>query len=171
MRSGQNVQGLKNLRLILKRYGLPLVITLVVYTLLYLFSGKGAAYFNVGFFTAIAYALLMRFTDDILDYEKDVVADKAPIKRHILIFGVVVSVVLVVLLTVFSAFWWLLLPLVLVSLLFIVKGVAADLLKMLFTPTVIVALTISVFNFNVWVWILAAVVFILDGILIYKRRK
>ena len=159
------------MRLIIKRYGLPLVITLGVYTLLYLFCGKGTAYFNTAFFVALLYAILMRFADDIIDYEKDVAANKAPIKRHFLMIGGGLVAAIIMLLSALSAFWWLIMPLVLIGLLFVCKGVAADFLKPLFTPAVVIAVTISVFKWNIYTWILIAILIILDGILVYKRRK
>ena len=164
------------MRLIFRRYGLPIAFTLGVYTLLYLFCGKDvdgqrAPYMNAGLWIAIFYALLMRFSDDILDYEKDKAADKAPIKKNILCISACVAFVTILLLVALCSLWWLLLPLVWIGLLFVVKGVGRELIKPFFTPTVVVTLTATVFFVNVFTWIFAAVLIVADGALIYKRRK
>ena len=157
--------------LILKRYGVPILITFGVYTAFYFLCGKDTKYINVGLWIALLYACLMRFCDDITDYEKDVKADKAPIKRSVLIIGVCLATIAIFLLTAFGGVWWMLLPLVLISLLFILKGLPADIIKPFFTPTVVLVLTISVFEINLFTWILSALLVIIDGLFVYKGRK
>jgi hypothetical protein len=167
------------MRLILRRYGLPIAFTLGVYTLLYFFCGAGVKntdgtdipYCNAGFWIAVLYAVLMRFTDDILDYEKDKAANKAPIKKNILyVGGGVATAAIVTLVAVFSLLW-LLLPIVWIGLLFVVKGGDREIIKPFFTPAVVLTLAASVFCLNAFAWILAAVLILADSVLILQRRK
>ena len=158
-------------KLIIKRYGLPILITLVIYTALYFLCGKGVPYVNKGLWIALLYACLMRFCDDVNDYEEDVKLGKAPIEKDILTWGVMVAVFVIVLLSMIGAFWWLILPLVLIELLLILKGLAADIIKPFFTPAVIITLTICVFEINIFTWILSVVLMIADGVLVFRRRK
>ena len=158
-------------RIIIKRYAPLLPAAIGIYTLLYFLCGKGAVYVGVGFFAASLYALMMRFCDDIADYQKDLEKGKAPIKLLWLSCGATFALISVVLFSVFFKMWWLLLPCVLIIVPIAVGKKKIDWIKPFFTPSIIIAITLSVFTMNIWVWILALIIGVLDGLLIFIKSK
>lgn len=155
----------------LKRYGLPIVITVCVYTLLYFLFKSEVGYFNAGFAIALLYAFLIRFADDIVDYEKDLKNDKILLKRKpLIILGCVTAASILVLAIVFKLYL-MLLPLINIALIFLVKNPIGDFLKPLFTPAVVVTLSLSIFKVNGLLWPVVAMLILVDAILVFGRRK
>lgn len=159
------------LRIIIKRYAPLLPIAIGLYTLLYFLCGKGTAYMGAGLWTACLYAFMMRFCDDIADYQKDLQNDKAPIKLLWLSCGATVALIGVVLFSVLLKMYWLLLPCVLIILPLAVGKKKIDWIKLFFAPSIMIAITLSVFAMNIWVWILSLIVGVLDGVLIFIKSK
>ena len=155
----------------LKRYGLPIVITVCIYTLLYFLFQSEAGYFNAGLAIALLYAFLIRFADDIVDYEKDLKNDKILLKRKpLIILGCVTAAAILVLAIVFKLYL-MLLPLINIALIFLVKNPIGEFLKPLFTPAVVVTLSLSIFKVNYLLWPVVAMLILVDAILVFGRRK
>lgn len=158
-------------RIIIKRYTPLLPIAVSLYTLMYFLCGKGTAYIGAGFWTACLYAFMMRFCDDVADYQKDLQNGKAPIKLFWLACGATVSLIGIVLFSVLLKMWWLLLPCALIILPLAVGAKRMDWIKPFFTPSIIIAITLSVFTINIWMWILSLILGVLDGVLIFIKNK
>lgn len=161
----------KKRQILLKRYAPLLPIAVLIYTLLYVVCGIDGTYIGVGFWAACLYAFMMRFCDDIADYEKDVANGKAPIKLLWLSCGATAMLLGVVAISVILKLWWLLMPCAIIVLPLAVGKNKIDWIKPLFTPAIMLAIALSVFEINIYVWILAVLIGVADGILILVKRK
>lgn len=154
-----------------KRYGLPLFITVCIYTLVYFVCKSETEYFNAGLVISLLYAFLMRFTDDIVDYDKDLKEGKTLLKRNVLIVSEAVTALAVVVLAAVFEVYLMLIPLIDIGLILLFKKRIGEFFKPLFTPTVIITLALSLFKVNYLLFIIVAVLTVFDGILVLKGRK
>ena len=158
-------------KIIVRRYAPLLPIAIGVYTLLYFLCGGGGLYIGVGFWMSCFYAFMMRFCDDIADYQKDLENNKAPLNLIWLSCGATAMLTGTILLSVIFKLWWLLLPCGLIITPLALGKKKSDWIKPLFAPTIVLAIAVSVFKINLFRWIFAIIVGVADGLLIFVKRK
>ncbi len=157
--------------LALKRYALPLVLSACLYTLTYIVCGAQTEFWNVGIVVAVLHAYSLRFVDDIVDYQHDVEKRKALVPKPLLwALLAVASFVSVVLAVAFQLFW-MLLPTLLVATILFAQNILQKCLKMLFIPSVVLALAQSLFAINWWLCAVVVVAIVVDGILVFKGEN
>ena len=150
---------------LLKRYGLPPVIAVALYTVTYALFGRGEAFLNPGALLAVLLALQIRVCDDLADYEADRQRGKAPLSRSTLIVLLIIMALAIAATAIASRGYGMLIPLGLILMQFALPGKYRDWLKPLFMPAIVVTLVWSFFEGNPWLWVvlpvLVAAVFIL----------
>lgn len=158
--------------ILIKRYGVPFAVTVVLYSIIYLIFGAGCRYLGMGLVLSVLSAYLIRICDDIGDYKKDRTCGKAPIRKGILIAMCAFDVSVWLFLSLISKEYLMLIPPTLILSQFFIKDKYRDVIKPLFMPTVIVTLVLSFFTFNPWLYVIVPILIISDVILIvYKRRR
>ena len=161
----------QKISIVCRRYCLPILFTLALYSLLYYFCGKGGGYVNAGLWIVLFYAENIRFGDDIADFDKDIKDGKAVINLPFLYVFWGVTLGAIITLTVIFSMWWLLLPLPFIVTPPLLKNKKTDWIKPFFTPLIALTVTVSLWELNLIVWLLSAVLFFADVLLLYKRRK
>ena len=157
--------------LFLKRYLLPLIFALFLYSIVYLIANTNALFLNFGTGICLLYGLLLRVIDDFKDYEKDLNKGKKLFNLHTLKVLLVVILLLIILLCVFSRLYLMLIPLALHFALFVKNEKIGDFLKPFLVPSIIITLSISLFSFKLEILILSLICVVLDFILVIYRRK
>ncbi len=157
--------------LLIKRYGTPVVLTAVLYSIVYLLFGRSAPYFGAGLAVVLSEAYLIRTCDDLCDYQRDKQAQKAPIGRGVLIllccfFGICALTV-----SLLSAQPLMLLPLGLILAQLLLPEKWCDFIKPLFLPCIVIALVYEAFTPSVWVFAFAGILLALDTLIILIKRK
>lgn len=158
------------MKLIIKRYFFPPIITVLIYTLLYLFSSEKTHYLNAGFFVSLLFAYFIRLADDFCDYNEDLKSGKNILNlKTLLIIGVFCITVIVCLCVIFK-YWLFFIPLIIVLSTAIFKKYLTF-LKPIFLPSIILPLSYYLFNIDLFVYILCLVLFVIDVFLVVKGRK
>lgn len=157
--------------LLIKRYGTPVLLTAVLYTIVYLLFGRSAPYFGAGLVTVLLQAYLIRTCDDLCDYQKDKQNQKAPISRTVLIllcccFGIGALAVSLI-----FAQYLMLLPLVLILMQLPMPEKWRDFIKPLFLPGIVIALVYEAFTVSVGVFAVAGILLAADALIILGKRK
>ena len=155
---------------LLKRYGLPPVIAVALYTVTYALFGRGEAFLNPGALLAVLLALQIRVCDDLADYEADRQRGKAPLSRRILMGMLITTALEVVATAIASRGYGMLIPLGLILLQFALPGKYRDWLKPLFMPAIVGTLVWSFFEWNPWIWVVLPVLVAADLILIMVKK-
>ena len=157
---------------LLKRYGMPLVLSVVLYSATYFIFGEGSRYSGVGLALAVLLAYLIRICDDIGDYEKDRRRGKAPIRRELLIILCALAAVGVCALALLRGVYLMIIPVAVIAAQLLIKEKYRDIIKPLFLPVTVTALVLSFFTPNLWLSAVLPALIIIDVILIvYKRKK
>ena len=158
--------------ILVKRYGTPLILSVALYSAIYLIFGCGLPYFGMGLVLSVLLGYLMRICDDIGDYEKDKSQGRAPICKEILM-GIGASMICVfVILTLISQAYTMVVALWVILLQFFINDKFRDVIKPIFMPAIVVTLVISFFTPNHWLFVIVPILIILDIILIvFKRRR
>lgn len=155
---------------LLKRYGLPPVIAVALYTVTYALFGRGEAFLNPGALLAVLLALQIRVCDDLADYEADRQRGKAPLSPRILMGMLITTALEVVAIAIASRGYGMLIPLGLILLQFVLPGKYRDWLKPLFMPAIVGTLVWSFFEGNPWLWVVLPVLVAADLILIMVKK-
>ncbi len=158
--------------LLIKRYGMPPVLTAVLYSIIYALFGSSAPYFGAGLGVVLALAYLMRVCDDICDYDKDKELGKAPLSRGILIVLCCLLAATALVLSLMAALYGMLLPLSLILLQLALPARWHKLIKPLFLPATVIALVYGSFAPNAWVLVPAVVLAAMDvALILIKERR
>lgn len=155
---------------LLKRYGLPPVIAVALYTVTYALFGRGEAFLNPGALLAVLLALQIRVCDDLADYEADRQRGKAPLSRSTLIVLLIFMALAIAATAIASRGYGMLIPLGLILLQFALPGKYRDWLKPLFMPAIVGTLVWSFFEWNPWIWVLLPVLVAADVVLIVVNK-
>ena len=155
---------------LLKRYGLPPVIAVALYTVTYALFGRGEAFLNPGALLAVLLALQIRVCDDLADYEADRQRGKAPLSRSTLIVLLIIMALAIAATAIASRGCGMLIPLCLILLQFVLPGKYRDWLKPLFMPAIVGTLVWSFFEWNPWIWVVLPVLVAADLILIMVKK-
>ena len=155
---------------LLKRYGLPPVIAVALYTVTYALFGRGEAFLNPGALLAVLLALQIRVCDDLADYEADRQRGKAPLSRSTLIVLLIFMALAIAATAIASRGCGMLIPLGLILLQFALPGKYRDWLKPLFMPAIVGTLVWSFFEWNPWIWVLLPVLVAADVVLIVVNK-
>ena len=158
------------MKLAIKRYALPPLLAICLYTLLYFIFGINTEYFNPGVVICILYSFSMRLTDDISDYKKDKENNKALLSKKTLYVLLIISSVGIILLALFFSLHLTLIPLTILSILFISPKIG-EYFKPLFVPSIMIVICFSLFSVNYVLWILVGLLTIADAFLIFRRRR
>lgn len=155
---------------LLKRYGLPPVIAVALYTVTYALFGRGEAFLNPGALLAVLLALQIRVCDDLADYEADRQRGKAPLSRSTLIVLLIIMALAIAATAIASRGCGMLIPLGLILMQFALPGKYRDWLKPLFMPAIVGTLVWSFFEWNPWIWVLLPVLVAADVVLIVVNK-
>lgn len=155
---------------LLKRYGLPPVIAVALYTVTYALFGRGEAFLNPGALLAVLLALQIRVCDDLADYEADRQRGKAPLSRSTLIVLLIIMALAIAATAIASRGCGMLIPLGLILMQFALPGKYRDWLKPLFMPAIVGTLVWSFFEWNPWIWVVLPVLVAADLILIMVKK-
>lgn len=155
---------------LLKRYGLPPVIAVALYTVTYALFGRGEAFLNPGALLAVLLALQIRVCDDLADYEADRQRGKAPLSRSTLIVLLIIMALAIAATAIASRGCGMLIPLGLILMQFALPGKYRDWLKPLFMPAIVGTLAWSFFEWNPWIWVVLPVLVAADLILIMVKK-
>jgi len=158
--------------MLIKRYVIPLVTAVGLYSVVYFLFGAGSRYIGMGFWLSVLLSYLIRICDDIVDYEIDKDNGKAPIHKGILMAlgALCVSASFVLILT--SRAFLMIGSLLVILLQFLINDKYRDVIKPFFIPTIVVDVVISFFVPNPWLYVLVPIFIVSDVILIiYKRRR
>lgn len=155
---------------LLKRYGLPPVIAVALYTVTYALFGRGEAFLNPGALLAVLLALQIRVCDDLADYEADRQRGKAPLSRSTLIVLLIFMALAIAATAIASRGYGMLIPLGLILMQFALPGKYRDWLKPLFMPAIVGTLVWSFFEWNLWIWVLLPVLVAADVVLIVVNK-
>lgn len=157
--------------MLIKRYGMPLVLTGVLYTTVYLLFGRSAPYFGAELAVVLLQAYLIRTCDDLCDYQSDKQAHKAPISRPVLILLCCFLGMGALAVSLAFARYLLLLPPCLILVQLILPKGCRELIKPLFLPCMVITLVYEAFTPSAWVYAVAGVLLVADAmIILYKRR-
>lgn len=157
--------------MLIKRYGVPLAVSLALYSLLYVLAGDGVPYWNPALLWAVLLSYLIRLCDDLADYEADAAAGKAPVGKKMLFVLTGLTFLILILTSLLARGWWVLLPAALIPGTLAVSGKSQLFLKPLFVPTILLSLAATSFRLNIWVYILSAVMLAGDVLLICIKEK
>lgn len=155
---------------LLKRYGLPPVTAVALYTVTYALFGRGEAFLNPGALLAVLLALQIRVCDDLADYEADRQRGKAPLSRSTLIVLLIIMALAIAATAIASRGCGMLIPLGLILMQFALPGKYRDWLKPLFMPAIVGTLVWSFFEWNPWIWVLLPVLVAADVVLIVVNK-
>ena len=155
---------------LLKRYGLPPVIAVALYTVTYALFGRGEAFLNPGALLAVLLALQIRVCDDLADYEADRQRGKAPLSRSTLIVLLIIMALAIAATAIASRGCGMLIPLGLILMQFALPSKYRDWLKPLFMPAIVGTLVWSFFEWNPWIWVVLPVLVAADLILIMVKK-
>lgn len=156
----------------IKRYGMPLVLTAALYSIIYALFGGSAPYFGAGLGVVLMLAYLMRVCDDISDYDKDKAQGRAPLSRGILILLCCLLAASALVLSLIAALYGMLVPLALILLQLALPGRWHVLIKPLFLPATVVALVYGSFVPHAGVLLAAVVLAVMDvALILIKERR
>ncbi len=158
--------------ILIKRYGMPLVVAVVLYSIIYLIFGEGFQYIGMGLWLSVLLSYLIRICDDIGDYESDRAKGKAPIHKGILMAMGASCVLAFLSLTLIAKAYPMMISLLVILLQFLINDQYRDVIKPLFMPTVVITVVLSFFAPNPWLYVIVPILIISDVILIvYKRHR
>ena len=156
------------MKLFLRKYVLVLLISISIYTILFLLKKNEISYFNFDFYNILIISLLIRLFDDYVDYEKDVINKKMVFKKPVIITLICLlftgSIVFIILSK--NYLFLSILGLLLLNLFKEIKFIKY--LKILYIPLLIMGLT-NIFGFNIIYIIIAVILGIGDLVLIYRK--
>ena len=158
--------------ILIKRYGFPLLLSLALYTAVYFLFGNGSPYLGIALALSVILSYVIRICDDIGDYEKDRAQGQAPIRKSILVVMMVAALSVFGILTLVAKAYIMLISPTVILLQFLIKDKYRDIIKPLFLPAIVVALVLSFFTPNFWLFVTVPILIISDVILIvFKRRR
>lgn len=132
--------------LFVRRYVFPGIFALTAYLILSALFTLVQGYFLYGALFTLFLSYLIRIFDDICDYEKDLKKGKTLLNKKVLIIlGSAVSAVILCVCVLLHLYFFLL-PLFTISAQFLAKGKLRTILKVLFIPSILIALFHSVFE-------------------------
>ena len=158
------------MKLVIKRYFFPPIITVLIYTLLYLLSSEKTHYLNAGFFVSLLFAYFIRLADDFCDYDEDLKSGKNIFNLKTLVIIGVFCIITLVCLCIILKFWLFFIPLIIILLTAIFKNYLT-LLKPIFLPSIILPLSYYLFKIDLFVCMLCLALFIVDVFLLVKGKK
>ena len=156
--------------LAIKRYLLPGVLAACSYLIMGVVFSSVDGLYVAGLVVTVLMAYLIRLCDDVLDFEGDQRVGKALIGRKTLVFLVLGVFFALLCLALFFALYWMMLPLITLSVQFLIKEKYRDFIKPLFLPAILIALFNTVFFYSRWIPLLIAVVIVFDIIIILRKR-
>lgn len=156
------------MKLFLRKYVLVLLISISIYTILFLLKKNEISYFNFDFYNILIISLLIRLFDDYVDYEKDVINKKMVFKKPVIITLICLLFTVSIAFVILSENYLFLsiLGLLLLNLFKEIKFIKY--LKILYIPLLIMGLT-NIFGFNIIYIIIAVILGIGDLVLIYRK--
>ncbi len=156
------------MKLFLRKYVLVLLISISIYTILFLLKKNEISYFNFDFYNILIISLLIRLFDDYVDYEKDVINKKMVFKKPVIITLICLLFTVSIAFVILSENYLFLsiLGLLLLDLFKEIKFIKY--LKILYIPLLIMGLT-NIFGFNIIYIIIAVILGIGDLVLIYRK--
>jgi hypothetical protein len=156
------------MKLFLRKYVLVLLISISIYTILFLLKKNEISYFNFDFYNILIISLLIRLFDDYVDYEKDVINKKMVFKKPVIITLICLLFTVSIAFVILSKNYLFLsiLGLLLLDLFKEIKFIKY--LKILYIPLLIMGLT-NIFGFNIIYIIIAVILGIGDLVLIYRK--
>ncbi len=158
--------------ILIKRYAMPLVAAVGLYSVIYFIFGLGFRYIGMGFWLSVLLSYLIRICDDIGDYESDRAEGKAPIHKGILMAMGALCVSSFLALVLIAKAYPMIISLLIVLFQFFINDKYRDVIKPLFMPTIVITVVLSFFAPNPWLYVIVPVLIISDVILIlYKRRR
>ncbi len=157
--------------ILIKRYGMPLVVAVVLYSVIYFIFGEGSRYIGTGLVLSVLSSYLIRICDDIGDYERDRAKGKAPIRKgRLTAMGALAVSAFFALTLIAKAYPMIVSPLV-ISMQFLINDKYRDVIKPLFMPTIVITVVLSFFTPNFWLYVIVPILITSDVILIvYKRH-
>lgn len=154
----------------LKRYGIPPIIAVCLYSFMYFLFGRDTHFFNIGIVFCLLFSYLIRVSDDICDHKKDVEARKAPLNIKALVTLECIVLIAVILLSVIFRFWMMLVPTAVIMAQFAIKERHRNCIKPFFLPSIVITLVYSMFEGNCWLYVVVVVLTAVDVILIIRKR-
>lgn len=152
--------------LLIKKYLLPIVLSVFLYTILYIFDFT-KSYFSIYLIKLILFIILIRVIDDIKDFEKDTLRNRCVFNKKTLI-GLLISLIVIL----FTITFYYQSYLLLVSIIFIIIGNLKfkyfKYFKSLFLPSVIIFISYYYFGINYYCVVFSLLIFIGDLYLIKK---
>ena len=158
--------------ILIKRYGMPLVVAVCLYSATYFIFGEGFRYIGTGFWLSVLLSYLIRICDDIGDYESDRAKGKAPIHKGILMAVGALCLSVFFALTLIAKAYPMMISLLVILLQFLINDKYRDVIKPLFMPCIVITVVLSFFTPNPWLYVIVPILIISDVILIvYKRHR
>lgn len=152
----------------LRKYVLILLISIFIYTTLYLLKINNISYFNFDFYNILIITLLIRLFDDYNDYEKDVINKKTVFKKEVLRLLICLCFISSIFFIILTKNYLLICVLGLLIISLLKKPIILKYLKALYIPVLIIGL-MGVFGFNIIYLIIAVILGIGDLLLIYIK--
>lgn len=152
-----------NVKLLLKRYFLPLILVVIIYSLVFFIFGKDQ-YFNIGLIMSILFFYLVRLVDDFFDYDKDLGDNKVLFSKKILNILICLLGLIYIFCSIFFGYYYFLFLLILILLSIIFRYA-----KVLFIPSVIWLIIFYEMSFNYAYFIISLSFIIIDLYLIRKE--
>ncbi len=158
--------------ILIKRYGTPLVVSVVLYSVIYFIFGAGFRYIGMGLVLSVLSAYLIRICDDIGDYESDKSKGKAPIGKKTLTAMAILAVAAFFAFTLIVKAYLMFIPPIVILLQFLINDKYREVIKPLFVPTIVVTVVLSFFAPNFWLYVIVPILIISDvTLIVYKRRR
>lgn len=156
--------GKMDIKLILKKYLSIVIVFLAIYSiflLIALFNNNAFAnYFNPSFFIILLISISLRLQDDYKDYEIDKENNRVIFNKKILLIAFISSLVLALVISIFTKRYLFIIPLVIMVLIFFLKQKQfLNALKVTVLPSLLICLTISEFITNGFMMIFIALSF------------
>ncbi len=155
--------------ILIKRYGMPLVAAVALYSVIYFVFGNGSGYIGMGLALSVLSAYLIRICDDIGDYERDKSKGRAPIGKKALTAMAILAVLANFSLALIAKAYLMLISPIVILLQFLINDKYREVIKPLFMPTIVITVVFSFFSPNLWLYVIVPILIISDIILIVYK--
>ena len=157
--------------ILVKRYVIPLVISVVLYSAVYFLFGIDSQYMNIGLVLSVLLSYLIRICDDMGDYEKDKEKGRAPITPKVLAVLCIITVLAFSVLTVVAEKYLMFIPLLTVLSQFLISEAFRDIIKPIYMPSIVICLVFSFFTPSFWLYVAVPILVVSDiALIVYKRH-
>ena len=158
--------------LVLKRYLLPPVAAFALYTAAYFLFGNGIGYFDLSLAAFVSYFYAIRFADDITDHKEDKERGRAPVPIWALSCLLTAAISAIAICCFIGGYYPMLFPLVFLPMLLFLPERISVILKPLYIPAVVTAMTFSAFSPNLCLIAVNALLIAADVlIIVISERK